>query len=777
MPQKACNMKRFVTVLIVSLIFFLCHAQRKKAEPVLSPRYEKIINSHWVFNYFPDEKEDKGYESPQYNDSNWPSISLPHTWNTYETTFELQSFTEGDTDEKDNPHWRDGWGWYRKHFIIKSIASGKKIFIEFGGVQKYCRLWLNGKYLGDHDGAHASFVFDITDHAVIGQDNVLAVAVSNSRKDQAAGPSAAGNNFQIYGGIYRDVRLLILDRLYIPPGGSASPGESVSSGKGTAYPEGGTLISTPAVTEKEGIVSIRTWVQNDYPDTRKCILNTYISDKSGRNVQVLKSKASIGAGQLYMFDQVSRPIVQPDLWSSGSPFLYSLRIELKSGTKINDNHNDTLIFNRSGWSSDNKNLPVNGEKILLAGEPLNPVHPWLGNAIPGWMRETGFLSAGAADDNEADINETGVNEAVKIVLKSSHRTIAADKGSVVVIHADISGREGNPVRETDKVIRWNVSGPATLAGYPVYVPDPGGEGNTGIVSFKKLPVSNIVRSDGNAGIITVTVSSPGLASGSVTIEALALQSDNTVVDEPVLSDVGRKRLFIPEQAAGSSPESGRELNIIHDDINLGKKQLSDYRREISRIISENNPLADSSAIEYRTLVSLLASHLERNGGILSAYDYNFNAGHYNNCRIITGYVNPLKLPQLFKDGLKSYYAGEMIMKGYEKNVIDEMNWLNWIPSGGTVAVCQTARQPSWPKGTVITSKSDLAEMIETVHPVFRRYSREAKERALVFIAKMNPYISISDAGRPQDSEESGIFKYTAEESMPVLIPFLKFISE
>jgi hypothetical protein len=68
-------------------------------------------------------------------------------------------------------------------------------------------------------------------------------------------------------------------------------------------------------------------------------------------------------------------------------------------------------------------------------------------------------------------------------------------------------------------------------------------------------------------------------------------------------------------------------------------------------------------------------------------------------------------------------------------------------------------------------------MIEAVHPVFRRYSREAKERALVFIAKMNPYIRISDAGRLQDGEESGIFKYTAEESMPVLIPFLKFISE
>lgn len=119
----------------------------------------------------------------------------------------------------------------------------------------------------------------------------------------------------------------------------------------------------------------------------------------------------------------------------------------------------------------------------------------------------------------------------------------------------------------------------------------------------------------------------------------------------------------------------------------------------------------------------------------------------------------------------------MITKGYRKNAIDEMNWLNWIPSGGTVAVRQKAGHHLWPKGTVITATGDLAEMIAAVHPVFRKYSREAKERALVFIAKMNPYIIKGDTGGHQDDSEAGNFKYTAGESVPVLIPFLKFISE
>jgi hypothetical protein len=800
-------------------------------EPVLPPHYVKTINSHWTFNYFPDATEGSGYESPLYDDSNWPAISIPHTWNSYETTFELHSSAEGNTGGTDNPRWREGRGWYRKHFIINPAAAGKKIFIEFDGVQKYCKLWLNGKYLGDHDGFHTSFVFDITEHTVTGKDNVLAVAVSNSGRNQAAGSAAEENRFHMFGGIYRDVRLIITDRLYITL-------------KEAASPEKGIITGTPAISERDGVVSIRASVRNDYPDTRKCIVKTCITDRSGRNVQVLKSRVSIAPGRLYGFEQLSRPIAGPQLWSPGSPALYGVRTEVTSGGKVTDVYNSTLAFKRFEWNSDDRSLLLNDEKIVLRGGRLNPVHPWLGIAIPRWMREaeirnmaenlgynylvtgivpadrflyeladrygiiiideefstaqaavetmagsrdavadskeagTGNKDTGAGNkdtgagskDTAADNKETGTGtrgavsagEPVKIVVKGSHLRTEADKGSVVVIFADIADREGNPVKKTDRVFTWNVSGPATLAGCPVYVPDDG---------------SNIIRSDGNAGIITVTVSSPGLASGSVTIEALAGQPDNTVVDEPVLSDVGRKRVFVPEQASVFSSESGLELDIIYKDIDLGRKKLSEYRREIGRIISENNPPADSASIEYRTLVSLLAAHLEKNGGILSAYDYNYNIGHYNNCRVITGYVNPLKLPQLYKDWLKRYYAEEMITKGYRKNAIDEMNWLNWIPSGGTVAVRQKAGHHLWPKGTVITATGDLAEMIAAVHPVFRKYSREAKERALVFIAKMNPYLNKGEGGSQQDSSKAGNFKYTAGESVPVLIPFLKFISE
>ncbi len=75
------------------LLFLFCvvftTAQNKPFIEKNSHRIEKIINSQWTFNYFSSEVLDKGYELAGFNDSRWPAVSLPHTWNTYEITGEL----------------------------------------------------------------------------------------------------------------------------------------------------------------------------------------------------------------------------------------------------------------------------------------------------------------------------------------------------------------------------------------------------------------------------------------------------------------------------------------------------------------------------------------------------------------------------------------------------------------------------------------------------------------------------------------------------------------
>ena len=167
-------------------------------------------------------------------------------------------------------------------------------------------------------------------------------------------------------------------------------------------------------------------------------------------------------------------------------------------------------------------------------------------------------------------------------------------------------------------------------------------------------------------------------------------------------------------------------------------------------------------------------------GHLIADDYNFSVDHYNNCRLISGYVNSTKLPPVFKDGLKKYYSDAIIKKGNEQDAGEEMNWLNWNPSGGTVVIVQNEKPSPGVKGVIYTKNTGLAEIISLVYPQFVNFSQEAKERAMVFISKANPYvhiISISEQSREGDKEKQTNISYTDENGQPILIPLLKFISE
>jgi hypothetical protein len=90
-----------------------------------------------------------------------------------------------------------------------------------------------------------------------------------------------------------------------------------------------------------------------------------------------------------------------------------------------------------------------------------------------------------------------------------------------------------------------------------------------------------------------------------------------------------------------------------------------------------------------------------------------------------------------------------------------------------------AKQPTaWPKGTIITDKTLLQDLITNVHPQFPGFSDEAKERALVFIAKMNPYVKvIIPVESGSAGKASGRITYIVESDKPILIPLYKFIAE
>jgi len=825
-------------------------AQKNQVEDQKSSRIEKIINSQWTFNYFPYESADKGYESSRFDDSKWPAVSLPHTWNTYETTGELHPYIRN-ASESDNPYWWMGWGWYRKHFTINGNYSDKKIFIEFEGVHKYCKVWLNGKYLGDHKGGYGSFDFDVTDLIKPGEDNILAVAVNNLQEDKSKIPPMAAGNFNVYGGIYRDVTLVLKSNLYIPMQGSASH-------------EGGTFVTTPKVSDNEGVVRVLTWVKNDNQEKKNCTLVTSVADATGKIVQVIKSEAEINPGQLYKFDQTGKAIKNPHLWSNEDPYLYMVYSEVMDGKKVADDYSSPFGFRWFRWDYKENYLYVNGSKILIHGGDRNQEYPWLGNAIPKWITVMDYLDMSEKlnynfirtahypndklvyeladkygiiideetpgiknqffsvevqeqqlkemirrDRNHPSImfwsmgNETNhavdskfaiatkngqtvtaqvvmAGEPAKIILTGSHQKILADRGSVAIITADIVDSGGNHVYGATHSVRWTVTGPATLVGPAIYESDINKHHQMEGVRYMDMPVSNVIRSTGNPGNIHITVSAGGLASGSFDILAEEIVQDNSLITEPVLDDEGRKPVSRITLSVNRLEEPPREIKMATDEFNFKTSDKPEFARLIRDYILKNNSSIDSASIEFRALVKLYSSYLFNNNGRMVANDYNFNADHYNNCRLITSYISSTKLPLLFKEGLSNFYAEAIILQGSERNAGEEMNWLNWIPSGGTVVIFTEDTITAGNRGAFVINKNKLSDLIALVHPGFVNFSEVAKERALIFISKMNPYISVSflsEKSHGGNKNDVITTSYLAEKGQPILIPDLKFIAE
>jgi hypothetical protein len=1036
---------KIITILFSILLFFsVSFAQKKPIENLKSNRIEKIINSHWAFNYFPGTGANKGYEAPGLDDSKWPAVSIPHTWSTYETTGELHPFIRNPS-ESDNPYWWMGWGWYRKHFSINREYSDRKIFVEFEGVQKYCKVWLNGKYLGDHKGGYGSFDFDITADVKPGEDNVLAVAVSNRQKDEFRIPPMAAVNFDVYGGIYRDVTIVLKDKLFIPMQGAANH-------------EGGTFVTTPRVSEKEGVVRVQTWVKNDNLQKKTCTLQTSIVDTADKIIQVIKSEAVINPGQLYKFDQTSKPVKNPHLWSNDDPYMYKVNTQVIDGKVVADSYSSPLGFRWFRWDYKENFLYVNDKKMFIRGGNRHQEYPWLGDAIPKWITVKDYTdmaenlnynfvktahypndmlvydladklgiaideespsirnqefsvevqeqqmkemirrdrnhpsimmwsmgnetnhpvdskfavaedstriltacrvkegSAGAfvkhTDENLAigdlsrciirgwinqdakdlkttniqqnetekhqlntintsEVSETGnqcnwpyedhgadleylnaplqhvdpsgtvdvyripkylyyfwqsifgknlmvfiqpsywrsqylglkenitvnsncdkvellvngvskgvqspdqsnlhrvsfnnvliergiisavgtknektvktevvmAGEPAKIIVTGSQNNIKADRGSVVVITVDIADSRGTHVQGANNTIKWTLSGPATLAGPSIYESDINKHHEMEGVWYMEMPVSNVIRSTGKPGRINISVSSSGLTSGTFDIEAAEMESDNSVIVEPVLQDEGRVSVAKILLNVNRLEDVPREIKMNYDELNLGLSDKTGYERMLRDYILKNNPVLDTTTIEFRTLNDLFGTQLLNSGGHLTANDYNFNLDHYNNCRLICSYIYSTKLPSLFKEGLKKYYSDAIINKGSEKNAGEEMNWLNWIPSGGTVVIVQSEKPGANLKGVILTDNTGLAEIISAVYPQFVKFSQEAKERALIFVSKMNPYVhatSLSDQSQEGDNAKQTSVSYTAEKGQPILIPLLKFISE
>lgn len=368
-PIHQCRSLYKQLILIFSIVSLVsCQEQEGLQE---QSRLTKTINADWTFNYFPAQELDSTLITSDLDDSTWPAIAIPHTWQTYETTRELHPFIRN-ASERDDPYWWYGWGIYRKDFTLAPALKEKRVTIEFDGVQKYSRIYLNGELIGDHKGGFTSFYFDLTPHINWEGENKLVVAVNNRRNDQYAIPPMTAGNWNVYGGIYRDVRLVIKDKLHIPYQGSYQH-------------DGGTFITTPNVSQEEAVVHIKTFVKNDHLQSQTFALVTTILDPEGKKVTELSTEKTIAAGEMTDINQETEPIANPQLWSPDQPSVYQVISSIQSDGMEIDRLESPLGFRWFRWDYENDNLYINDQKINIHGTNRHQEYPWVGDAHPKWI--------------------------------------------------------------------------------------------------------------------------------------------------------------------------------------------------------------------------------------------------------------------------------------------------------------------------------------------------------------------------------------------------------
>ncbi|GAB1416151.1 glycoside hydrolase family 2 TIM barrel-domain containing protein [Paludibacter sp.] len=313
-----------------------------------SPRLKYSINENWHFirQDIADAKYDK------YNDRQWQTVNLPHTWNT------------ADVMDDELGYYRD-IAWYRRSISIPAEFSEKQITIFFEGANQELELFVNGKSAGTHVGGYTRFSFDITSMVKTGQDNLLAVKVNN-RYNADIPPLSA--DFTFFGGIYRDVFLIITEKQHIST---------------SHYASDGIYLSTPVVNDNLAKIEIKTILTNTgTADSRIRVEHTvFHPDKS--EVLSVSKKIKLAKHTYNEFDLQQVELKNPALWSPESPSLYTVR------TRIYDEKLQTLLDEvlqplglRWFEFSAEKGFYLNGKPYKLIGTNRHQCFDGLGNALP-----------------------------------------------------------------------------------------------------------------------------------------------------------------------------------------------------------------------------------------------------------------------------------------------------------------------------------------------------------------------------------------------------------
>jgi len=316
--------------------------------PQNSNRKVLNFNTHWLFA---GDVPGANGQASTLDESGFAPVTLPY--------FRLHAHKAFPKTDFEVPV-----SWYRRHFSLPSTYAGRRIYVEFQGVAKVADVYVNGTWVGQHRGAYTPFTYDITSLVTLGgADNLIAVKVDTVTHNDIP-PEGGAIDYYVWGGIVRDVNLIVTDPVHVD----------------------WAFITTPSVSTGSATVNARTNIRNDSSTSRSVTVITNIVDATNNVVATGSATQTIGPNSAFEFNYNTTTVTNPNLWSPDTPYLYTVYTQVKDGANFVDEHKVRLGIRSILFNATDGKFYLNGQWIKLRGLDRHESYPYIGRAAPNRLQ-------------------------------------------------------------------------------------------------------------------------------------------------------------------------------------------------------------------------------------------------------------------------------------------------------------------------------------------------------------------------------------------------------
>jgi beta-galactosidase len=256
------------------------------------------LNRGWTF-----QLGDLTPERAAEHDTCFTLVNIPHTWN--------------DRDIQSGEQVRYGTAWYTRELVPGDSPVGSQYFLKFEGVGQHAEVYVNNNYVGSHLGSYSAFTFNITRFLDMDTVNSIAVRVNN---ELAASYPKDNFLFGLYGGIYRDVSLIITGAIHIGLTDHASSGVYIHPGP---------------ISREKARLKVVTLLKNDGDTMQQLTLKNTLMGDADTAVAARDTTVDLFPGGLYPVT-TWLDVDHPRFWNGKKdPYLYTLESKvLLNGTVV-----------------------------------------------------------------------------------------------------------------------------------------------------------------------------------------------------------------------------------------------------------------------------------------------------------------------------------------------------------------------------------------------------------------------------------------------------------